>query len=100
MAGEKRKADVAINVTDELSATGAERAGTIVRESEGVGVRIGYGYDYGQGYGYGYGYGNGPGGGCGYGDALGIVVENALETRQAEKSADESKGTTDNTPSC
>ena len=90
MAGGKRKADAAINVTDELSETyraeGGEKlftGGARVEAVAGAEERYGYGYGYGYGHEYGYGYGE-------------DVFQKA---RRAEKSADESKGTIDNTPS-
>ena len=83
MAGSKRKADMAISATDELSETyEAEGAETVVHETEGG---AGDGYGYGYGYGYGHDYGNG------YGDVLEDVVKDE-DVTQAEKGSDEGKG--------
>ena len=60
---------------------------TVSRSETGAGTGAEEGYEHG----YGYGYGDG--------DVDEDVVQDEQELNQAEKSADESKGTLDTTPS-
>ena len=89
MTGEKRKADMAMSVTDELSKTYEAGGPGEVRQTEEVGAAAKEGYGYGYGYGHGFRHGN-----CS-GDEE--VARDERRIRQAERLLDEGKGMIDNT---